>query len=269
LLIVDREQMEDPSSGMEKLNIQNNSKDEDAEGEDEEEQEQQQQKQQEDNNQQPQKPAVERKMELVSPEDPNYNADRTVLADPNNFTIKHPLQNRWTLWYDNPGKKASQSSWADFLKKIVTFDTVEDFWSIFNNIRPVSKLTNGSNYHLFKENIEPKWEHSDNSKGGKWILTAPKGSDLDQLWLWTVLAVIGENFEEENEINGCVVSRRKPNDRLALWTRTSGHEAAQRRIGAKFKQVLELPQRELLGYQVHVDSLKRNSSYSNRNRYEV
>jgi len=252
--------MEDPSSDMEKLNIQQNSKDED--GEDDEQQ---------DNNQQVQErgPSGERKVEYVSPEDPNYNAERTVLADPNNFTIKHPLQNRWTIWYDNPGKKTSQSSWAENLKKIVTFDTVEDFWSIFNNIRPASKLTTGSNYHLFKDSIEPKWEHSDNSRGGKWILTVSKGSDLDQLWLWALLAVIGENFDEENEINGCVVSRRRPNDRMALWTRSAFNESAQRRIGSKLKQVLELPQKEILGYQVHTDSLKRNSSFNNKNRYEV
>jgi hypothetical protein len=43
--------------------------------------------------------------------------------DPNNFAIKHPLQNRWTLWYDNPGKKSAES-WEANLKKIVTFDTV-------------------------------------------------------------------------------------------------------------------------------------------------
>jgi len=26
-------------------------------------------------------------------------------GDPTNFQTKHPLQNRWTWWYDNPGKK--------------------------------------------------------------------------------------------------------------------------------------------------------------------
>jgi len=25
--------------------------------------------------------------------------------DPANFQVKHPLQNRWVWWYDNPGKK--------------------------------------------------------------------------------------------------------------------------------------------------------------------
>src|SRR5437763_12774021 len=32
---------------------------------------------------------------------------RTVFSDPLNFNVKHPLYHEWTLWFDNPGKKAS------------------------------------------------------------------------------------------------------------------------------------------------------------------
>jgi len=180
---------------------------------------------------------ADRKVEYVAPDDPSYSTERTILADPNNFTIKHPLQNSWTLWYDNPGKKTSQQSWAENLKKIVTFDTVEDFWRIFNNVRPASKLGLSSNYHLFKEHIEPKWEHSDNSKGGKWIVTVKGQKDqLDKMWLWSILACIGENFEDGSEICGIVVSIRKPLDRLALWTKTASNEHIQRSIGSTLKK---------------------------------
>jgi len=198
-------------------------------------------------------------------------ASNSITPDPNNFTIKHPLQNRWTLWYDNPGKKTSQASWGDHLKRVVTFDTVEDFWRIFNNIRPASKLIPGSNYHLFKEHIEPKWEHADNMKGGKWIASC-KGKrevSLDKMWLWAVLACIGESFEDENEICGCVVSIRAGQDRIALWTRTSSNEQAQKRVGAQLKKVLELPDNNSVGYQVHADSMKRGSSFNNKSKYEV
>jgi translation initiation factor 4E len=103
---------------------------------------------------------------------------------------------------------------------------------IFNNIRPASKLTSGSNYHLFKENIEPKWEHAENVKGGKWIVTIKGQKDqLDKMWLWAVLACIGENFDDGSEICGMVVSLRKPLDRLALWTKSALNEPAQRSIG--------------------------------------
>lgn len=52
--------------------------------------------------------------------------------------------------------------------QVATFDMVEDFWGIFNNIRPPSRLNPGSNYHLFKVGIEPTWEHQASMAGGKW-----------------------------------------------------------------------------------------------------
>ncbi|KAK2156709.1 hypothetical protein LSH36_207g07066 [Paralvinella palmiformis] len=40
--------------------------------------------------------------------------------------IKHPLQNRWALWYF---KNDKSKDWASNLKCITTFDTVEGFWA--------------------------------------------------------------------------------------------------------------------------------------------
>jgi len=194
----------------------------------------------------------------------------TVFADPENFTVKHPLQNRWTMWYDNPGKKATQQSWAENLKPILTFDTVEDFWRLFNNVVPASKLTSGSNYHLFKENIEPKWEDPANEQGGKWIINLPTKSrnQLDKLWLWTLLACVGENLTDENEVCGAVVSIRKQQDKIALWTKTSVSEELVVGIGKKWKLILELPESTIIGFQSHQDSMRRNSSYNNKNKFE-
>jgi len=32
------------------------------------------------------------------------------------------------------------------------------------------ELASGSNYHLFKDGVEPKWEDPQNVRGGKWLL---------------------------------------------------------------------------------------------------
>jgi len=194
--------------------------------------------------------------------------------DPADFQAKHPLQNRWTWWYDNPGKKTSQGNWGEFLKPIMTFDTVEDFWRLYNNIVPASKLVSGSDYHLFKEHIEPKWEDPVNAKGGKWIIhlsNKTRKDELDKLWLWAILAVIGENFyeEENDEVVGVVVSLRKASDRISLWTRNSSAQTAIKNIGKHLKSLLKLPENLLIGYQAHADCQKNNSSFKNQNLYEV
>jgi len=198
----------------------------------------------------------------------------TAFADPSNFAIKHPLNCRWTLWYDSPRKKTTQDTWGNHLKKIADFDTVEDFWRLYNNILPASQLGHGSNYHLFKYGIEPMWEDPVNENGGKWVISftsKQRKEKLDNSWLYTLLACIGEAFgdEGESEICGSVVSVRKAQDRIALWTKTASKEVETRAIGRYFKRALELPDNVVLGYQSHGDSMRRNSSFSNTARYEV
>ncbi len=56
----------------------------------------------------------------------------TAFDDAEAFNVKHPLQNKWTFWFDNPGKKATQANWSANLKEIMTVDTVEDFWGYSN-----------------------------------------------------------------------------------------------------------------------------------------
>jgi translation initiation factor 4E len=60
---------------------------------------------------------------------PRMTSKITVFQDPINFNVKHPLQNKWTLWYDDAaGMKQNQLSWDENLKLIMTVDTIEDFF---------------------------------------------------------------------------------------------------------------------------------------------
>ncbi|KAJ1547862.1 hypothetical protein HK096_010253 [Nowakowskiella sp. JEL0078] len=191
----------------------------------------------------------------------------TAFADPVNFTVKHPLQNSWTLWFDNPGKKTNSDNWAMNLKKLVTFDTAEDFWGVYNNITPATQLLPGSNYHLFKEGVQPMWEDKANQIGGKWVVQIGKATRdklVDPSWLNAVLACIGEEFEESDEICGLVMSVRKTQDRIALWTRTAADKEKTESIGMilirrKFKEILQWPDTSLVGYQSHDSQNQRQA----------
>ena len=45
------------------------------------------------------------------------------------FAQKHPLEYKWTLWFDNPKAQGSKpGTWGQTLRAVYTFDTVEDFW---------------------------------------------------------------------------------------------------------------------------------------------
>jgi len=201
-------------------------------------------------------PEVEEKheVEVAVEETPEDEMSTEVVERP----IKHPLNRSWTMWYDAPdkNKKPVPGEWHSNVKKIVSFKFVEDFWCLFNNLMAPTKLSDKSNYHLFREGVMPAWEDPQNAKGGKWALqlnTADKQL-LDEVWLYTILEMIGESFDDADEICGVVVGLRKARNRISLWTKTASDAAAQKRIGADFKKKMGLGPRHKLQYQAHTAS---------------
>lgn len=183
--------------------------------------------------------------------------------------IKHPLQNRWALWFF---KNDKSKDWKANLKIITAFDTVEDFWGLYNHIQPASKLPSGCDYSLFKEGVQPMWEDEFNKKGGRWLINLNKAqrlTDLDNFWLETLLCLIGEAFDEQSEeICGAVVNIRNKGDKLGLWTHDAMKSEANKKIGFKLKERLKIPPKIVLGYQVHSDTMAKSGS-TTKNRFTV
>lgn len=174
--------------------------------------------------------------------------------------VKHPLQYRWVLWYC---KHDRSKDWEDCLKIVTSFDTVEDFWALYNHIQLASGLNWSSDYYLFKEGIKPMWEDEQNVRGGRWLVKVDKarrGDLLDHYWLELLMAMIGEQFDDLGEyICGGVVNVRNKGDKISLWSRDAEKDEVNRRIGEIIKQKLGVP--EQIVYEAHKDtSIKQSSS---------
>jgi len=183
---------------------------------------------------------------------------------------KHPLENKWVLWYDSRRlhANANDKNWMDTLQIVATFSTVEDFWSTYNHIKRPGDLEYGANYHMFKDKIKPMWEDDANKKGGKWVVTLSKedAARIDDLWELLLLSMIGEYLDEGvagDQICGAVLSRRKPFPRLSVWTRDTENMAAVKSVGSRIRSVLKLTDKTLLEYQSHADALQSGCSYKN------
>ncbi|PIA36270.1 hypothetical protein AQUCO_03400283v1 [Aquilegia coerulea] len=177
--------------------------------------------------------------------------------------VPHELARKWTFWFDNQSKPKQGAAWGTSLRKIYTFDTVEDFWCLYDQIFRPSKLVANTDFHMFKAGIEPKWEDPECANGGKWSVTSSR-KGLDTMWLETLMALIGENFDESDEICGVVASVRPRADKLALWTKNAPNEAAQMSIGRKWKEIIDVTDK--ITYNFHDDSRREKSS---RSRYTV
>ncbi|XP_015754120.1 PREDICTED: eukaryotic translation initiation factor 4E-1A-like [Acropora digitifera] len=89
----------------------------------------------------PAKDKKEQGKEEEKPQD-GQSSDSGALAH-----VKHPLQNKWALWFYKTDKA---KSWKANLRLVTSFDTVEDFWAVYNHIKAASRLQSGCDYSLFK-----------------------------------------------------------------------------------------------------------------------
>lgn len=177
------------------------------------------------------------------------------------YIKRHPLEHSWTFWFDNPSAKSKQVAWGSSIRPIYTFSTVEEFWSLYNNIHRPSRLAAGADLHCFKNRIEPKWEDPVCAPGGKWTMTFPK-SKSDTCWLYTLLAMIGEQFDHGDEICGAVVNVRARQEKIALWTKNAVNEPAQMSIGKQWKELLDY--NDGIGFIFHEDAKKLDRGAKNK-----
>jgi len=157
----------------------------------------------------------------------------------------HELEDKWTLWFQKQQTEGTVNakSWLESLKEVMTFGTVEEFWRMFNNIKTPNEMPIGTDYCVFKEGIEPKWESPEHKAGGVWNAQLPGSIEpepFNKIWLYLLLACIGADFghDDYDSITGLYLSIRKKNVKISIWCRTLEKENINR-IGNKFKELLE------------------------------
>ncbi|BBG92553.1 Eukaryotic initiation factor 4E protein, partial [Prunus dulcis] len=170
----------------------------------------------------------------------------------------HKLERKWTFWFDN------QSKPKQVLLGVPLFARPTPSKPLYDQVFKPSKFPPNADFHLFRAGVEPKWEDPECANGGKWTVTSRSKASLDTMWLETLMALIGEQFDEADEICGVVASVRQRQDKLALWTRNAANEAAQMGIGRKWKEIIDVTDK--ITYSFHDDSKRERSA---KPRYNV
>ncbi len=171
-------------------------------------------------------------------------------------TIPKPLHTSWSLWEH---QRNTNNNYDKNTCCIGSFSTIQDFWKYYNNYPPPTKIFYTNNYFakpkiknpereiaslsLFRQGIEPKWEHSDNSNGGEFALRNFKtAEEIDKLWENLSIYCIGELFEHSNQITGIrivdssIPSNKKVLHRIEIWFKS-----------LQYKDMIEKTFRKLLG----------------------
>ncbi|VDP45340.1 unnamed protein product [Soboliphyme baturini] len=180
---------------------------------------------------------------------------------------EHDLEHAYCIsYFKRPLGKFDPEQYAIFVKPVVIFNTVEQFWTVYSYLIRPSDVTQKIDFHVFKRGIQPVWEDKLNQKGGKWMVRLKKGL-ASRIWEDLILAMLGEQFMVGSEICGAVCSIRNQEDIISLWNRTANNEGVTNRIRDTMRRVLNLPPNTVLEYKKHGDCLKDQTSYRNTDKF--
>nr|QBK86835.1 MAG: translation initiation factor 4E [Marseillevirus LCMAC103] len=188
----------------------------------------------------------------------------------------HPLSDKWVLWHDAPkaraapGQAMSKEAWNKSISRVISVDSVDGFWRLFNNLDALASLPIGSAYNLFKNGIRPEWEDPANEGGGRWYVsfetpTSSRGGvdraefdkRVDNTWMYAALSLLGNSVDKTGIVCGIVAAVRNRETRFDVWTRKAPPQEI-RDLGAALLENLAYCAR--MSYRYHKDQRGRSSA---------
>ncbi|KAK3818596.1 MAG: eukaryotic translation initiation factor 4E member 3-like protein [Benniella sp.] len=135
-----------------------------------------------------------------------------------------PLRNEWVFWLDKFAANATPAEYTENLKEIADVNTVQSFWSVYNNITGPENLSLRCSLHFIHKGVKPLWEDPKNERGGAWNFRTAKNHTA-VVWRELLMALIGEQFEEtidkKDQIFGLSVSARWNSHIFQIWNMES------------------------------------------------
>ena len=179
-----------------------------------------------------------------------------------------PLHRQWTYHFSLPSENPQRGKWDESaITPVSDVATVQQFWYMFHTLARPTSLPLRADVHFFLRSVQPTWEEPANASGGRWLIEYKRGEEeaLSGAWLNTLLAIVGEQFTDSDEVMGVVLSVRKGKNKLQLWTRNGSRREETIRLGREWKAAVEYGSR--IGYMTHDDSKKYSAEM--KSRYEL
>ena len=185
---------------------------------------------------------------------------------------KSKLRSKFSFWYriaeDLYQTQAKQpidkKEYENQVKKIAEFETIEDFWAIFQHLRKPDSCKPGIEFQMFKNPVKPMWEDENNKNGGKITLKLRKDFTTI-IWEEMIFALIGDVLPKEvqDQINGIVVTSRKDYNTLQIWIKNFDTKS-NFNIETCIRDLLQIPPEVTLDFKPFFKNNKSNWNDKNK-----
>ena len=176
------------------------------------------------------------------------------------------LSDKYAFWY-HINEISPDQEYESQIKKLAEFDTLEEFWAIFQYLKKPDDCKQAIEFQLFKDPIKPMWEDENNKDGGRIALKLRKEfSNL--VWEELVFAFIGGYFTKEikDEINGLVINCKKDFNTLQIWIKSYTNEVTSA-IEKNIREILNIPKEVALDIKAFNQPQKEYNNYNNYSNY--
>ena len=192
--------------------------------------------------------------------------------DPNN--PKSKLSPKFSFWVriseemiNNQLTKTNinTNEYESQVKKLAEFNSIEEFWKIYQHIKKPDACKPGIDIQLFKNPIKPMWEDEYNKNGGRISLKLRKDFSTI-IWEEILLAIIGDILPKEisDEINGVLISVKKKYNGLQIWFKNYNKKITLE-LERCIRDLIQIPQEVPLEIKQFFPENKNNNWDKNKN----
>lgn len=100
------------------------------------------------------------------------------------------------------------------------------------------------------------WEDEHCKDGGQWAIKLPK-TFTNKYWEDLCLALIGDQFTEENEVHGIVIVIKPNFDSLQIWNRSGKKQSSIDTVKSNIESILNLEEGVKMDYQNFAEAIQK------------
>lgn len=161
------------------------------------------------------------------------------------------LDYAFTFWfsYFRENKMKQVDGYEHNLNKIGDFETAEEFWGLYQQMRRPDSLPKGCEFYMFKDGIKPLWEDKLNKGGGRFVLHIKKLYS-NKIWEDILLALLGSG-EDFSHLHGIVINVRSWEILVSIWVRELSEEEDLERYRAWVRVALGISESVFIDFKKH------------------
>ncbi|KAK4684871.1 translation initiation factor 4E, partial [Tremellales sp. Uapishka_1] len=153
---------------------------------------------------------------------------------------RHPLKQNWAISYVQREPGAKDFPYAEEIRRIATFGSIESFLHLYAHLTPPSELPLVTDLLIFASRIAKPGVWEELPSGGKFSIRIVKAvSHL--LYETLIFSLIGDQFEESDSVVGCVLSVRPGEDILTVWVEEESDAVRSGALRERILSQLSLP----------------------------